>query len=204
MHKLATLIALVALTSVASAAMTGGFSENTTGTAAITSYSVNDLVINTTLDWTSCELIVTPGTTGKIYQDAAGGNVPPSNVLIGYVPSLEWDTYAAAGSFSTASVTGSAPTFTTGLVFSADAISASYFTTDTGDIGTLELARVTIDSDYTGGTWSVKLYDSDHPNYEDPALEQSGTIEDGLLIPEPVTMLMLIGGGLGLVMRRRK
>ena len=213
MRKLATLIALVALTSVASAAMTGDFNKNTTGSTAISGliagdWVVNDLVVNTTLDWTSCEITITPDANGLIYQDAMGGNAPPLEAWVGMVASLEWDTYASGGGFSTSSSTGIAPAFTddsnTPLdnIFTADKISlVTYYTSTTNDIGTIGLFRTTLD-DSAGGSWTCNVYDAGSATI--PARMLGGDIVDGVMLPEPATMLMLIGGGLGVFMRRRR
>ncbi len=203
MRYITTLIALVAVASVASAAMTGGFSENTTGTAILSGYTVNDLVINTDVDWTSCILTVS-GTTGQIYQNGLGANTAPLQAWIGVASDLEWDTYAAGGEFSTATSTGAAASFTTppASVMDNDSILVTFYTDSITNTGSVDIARVTVATAFTGGTWSAKVYNADSAGT--PAMEISGTIEGGVLVPEPATMLVMAIGGIGVLARRRR
>ncbi len=202
MRYIATLIALVAVASVASAAMTGGFSENTTGSAALSGYTVYDLVINTDVDWTSC--ILTVNAPGSIYQNGLGANFAPLSAWIGVAPDLEWDTYAAGGSFSTASVSGPAASFTSppAPVMDNSNILVTFYTDATTNTGSVDLARVTLATIFTGGSWSVEIYNADSASV--PAMQMGGSIVNGVWIPEPATMLIMAIGGIGVLARRRR
>ncbi len=201
MRYFTALIALVVVASVASAATTGGFTENATGTAAGVGV-VNDLVINTTVDWTSA--VLTVNAPGSIYQNGLGSNVAPLQAWIGVSSDLEWDTYAAGGTFSTASLTGPAASFTSppAPVMDANDILVTFYTDATNNTGSVDLARVTIDSAFTGGSWSALIYNADSAGT--PALELSGTIVNGALVPEPASMLIMAIGGIGVLARRRR
>ena len=236
MRYIATLIALVAVASMASAAMTGGWNYTVDpvcwgnganghpgaeydGSYTLPGYVANDLSITTTLDWTSMELIVSA--PGAIYQNAANnspstyelpdgstgtvyGVAPPPSSGIMWSPDsqMEFDSSFVVGDFSTATYTGPAAYFAGIPVCDTNAVNVNTFTTSTADTGTFNLARITIDSNFTGGSWSLGIYDASDPN--DPQVVNSGTIVDGKLVPEPVTMLIMAIGGIGVLARRRR
>ena len=214
MRYIATLIALVAVAGIASAAMTGGWSVNAEGTTAMPNHTVNDLVINTTLDWTSA--IVSVNAPGAIYQDSfeatdpiTGGPLPPPANFLAMVPSLEWDTYICGGQFSDkdpapAGTAGATASYTLppNPICDVNDVLATFFTTTTTDIGIIELTRVTVSSAFTGGSWSIAIYDAS--SAEAPVLEATGTIVEGVLVPEPATMLIMAIGGIGVLARRRR
>ena len=226
MRYIATLIALVAVASIASAAMTGTFSENTVGSALLTSdtgmfdqtpgsWAVNDLVVTSDLDWTSAILYVSA--PGSIFQSpngtddgvpppggtGTGGPLPPNNTFFTMVPDLEYDTYVCAGSFSVLAAMGTAAGFTTPPLpeTTADELSATFFHTGV-QTGIVELVRVSIMTSFTGGSWSIEVYDASSEDV--PQIVDSGTIVDGVLVPEPATMLIMAIGGIGVLARRRR
>ena len=225
MQKLATLIALVALTSVASAATSTIVSDAN----SFTGYVVNEISIDVgTSEWVTAELIVLPDANGLIYQGSYSYDnpvppfIPPTITIdpwasdqyqatIDYYTQLEYDSRIANGVFvqgaaesaySTLSAPAGATKHLPTVADGTDEIRVTWYTLEITETGALDMAMVTLD-DEAGGTWSFRAFDV-ATGSEIACVDLSGPIVDGVLLPEPATMLMLIGGGLGLVMRRRK
>ena len=224
MQKLATLIALVALTSVASAAVTGAVTNDT---ASFSGYVVNEISIDTgTEEWVTSELIVVPDQADMVYNASYSYTLPtpPFSTIIvdpfasdqvqatiDYYTELEFDSRIATGVFvggeaEASYTTLSAPAAGTKVLpmvaAGGDEIRVTWYTLDVVESGALDMAMVTLGTGAETGSWSFEVYTAG--SAEIPAWTASGDIEDGKLIPEPASMLMLIGGGLGLLMRRRK
>ena len=224
MRKLATLIALVALTSVASAAMMQEYLYDITMTNITggsqpggVDWTVNRFKIDTTVDWTTAELVVTPTDANQIHQywytyrdNRVDNDASISSTDIGYDGNTaRYDTFitdellvngTAVGEFSFWDYDGTK--VYTGAAAETE-ISVTFFTTATDEIGTsMYLAQVTILETCNSGTWLFNAYNADSASV--PIWELSGNIVNGALVPEPATMLMLIGGGVGVFMRRRK
>ena len=129
----------------------------------------NEIVITTTTDWLSAQIIVNPDQTDAIFQypfnpfDTDPDS--PSQVLIdtGYppyvpaMPGIEYDTYLSNG------VMGEGILIPGGAVdiggatietFTTDYIDIAWATNDTDDTGTLRLAMVTLDNESTG-SWKL-------------------------------------------------
>jgi hypothetical protein len=206
MRYIATLIALVAITGVASAAVEPTLTYTIGGVAG---NNTTDISINAGIDWTSAVLVVTPDATGQIFQDTffgAPNDNPPASGQIAFQASLAYDTFISDGQLVDRTKTGAISTVANGqatpVLQSTDLIDLGWFTTNTDDLGAMTLARVTIAAGATG-TWSFQAFDASSAS--EAAWVGSGTIEDGMLvIPEPATMLVMIGGGLGFLARRRR
>ncbi len=226
MRNIATLIALVAMVSVASAA-TGSITylydtviPNVTNGSqgAANEWTVNQLSLDTTVDWVSSELIVTPGTTGQIYQyfylDNRGNRIDnAASAMTGDISfdgdAATYDTFISDGllldgttesGFSWLAPSGYSLVYTG--TAAEDTLSVIYYHVQTNNIGDLDLAQVTINENYTGGTWSFKAFDAGSASVA--AYEVSGTIVNGALVPEPATMLVMAIGGIGVLARRRR
>ena len=177
----------------------------------LTAYVTQDLVVTTDTDWWSAQLIVTLDAPGGIYQDAMGGQCQinpcffgPTPAVIGLFPIVEFDTYVSNGvPGESVSVTGAVDLGgPPNEIFDVDHISILWYTTDTDEIGTLALARVTL-ADSANGTWQFLATAAPQggPGVDVPA----GVVENGVMyIPEPATLGMFALGGLALIRRKRK
>ena len=140
---------------------------------ALTGYVTQDIVIDTATDWLSVEFTLTL-TGGTIYQDISGGATPPTAAVIAGTPSLEFDTFVSGGG----TVDGTVPSFAGPVVMDAEEIDVTFFTTSTADIGTLELARITLSDDATGSFQFTYYTAGTGPA---TALTVSGTITNGVM-----------------------
>ena len=189
MRYITILIALVAFASVSSAGTVSVVSDAN----AFSGYIVNDIQFDTAgYDWLSAILEVLP-TGGGIHQDPNGGNT---------YSGIEYDTYVDDGKkgwlFNEANTL--APWDYSEVVFDTNSIGIVWYTTATDDIGVLDIARITL-ADTAGGTWRLEVYSAEGvPSV--PVVSLNGTINGGYL-PEPATILIMIGGGLGILVRRR-
>ena len=224
MRKIATLIALVAMASVASASYSYEIT-NPDNTGEISNYVTNDIEFTTTSDWLSAQIVVIPDANEEIYQttldDGFGGITHrPTSYPAGAAGTVhEWDTHVSDG----LALGGSgAIDFTMeaavdlgrpaaegaiingpGHMINSDIIALMWSKTTTDDIGApLHLARITI-GDTAGGTWKLLIFCEEAGASTPAAEELSGTIVDGYMVPEPATMLVMLGG-LGLLARRRR
>jgi len=161
----------------------------------------NDIVINTSSDWLSAVLVITPSTTGGIYQDSSGSEQSPSPAWIDMVPSLEFDSYISNGVLGETCLTDAAVDLGySEIIFDENAIAISYYTTDTDDIGELTLARITL-ADTLSGTFSFIATASPAGG---PKCEVINYPFFNGTFPEPATLALLAVGGLGVLIRRKK
>lgn len=219
MRYIATLIALVAVAGVASAAVEPTLTYTTGG---VTGYNTTDISIDIAAtfldvnsvecsnDWTSAKLIVTPGTTGQVFQDdlfGTGSMIPWGSGQIGYQPSLAYDTIITdsvlvdrtrPGTIATLGASGEEGSV---AVFDLDELELYWYTSNTDDIGAMYMARVTL-ANIATGTWEFEAFDAS--SAEVSVVTQTGAIVDGFLVPEPATMLIMAIGGIGVLARRRR
>jgi hypothetical protein len=93
-------------------------------------------------DWTSASIM--GDTDGVFYQDAVGGDAEPNSALFGVFPELEFDSFFAN---PPALFDGSNPGFADGPVWTDSTVTATWFDTNTDDLGgTYTIARFTTDS----------------------------------------------------------
>ena len=181
-------------------------------------WTVTRFQITTAVDWVSAELIVTPTEPNQIHQywyDWHGGRID-NDISISSVDILYdgnaavYDTFitdellidgTAASAFSWQSPTADPNDLVYTGAAAESELSMVYSKTTTDDIGTLYLAQVTIKETCNSGTWSFKAYNADSSSV--PFYQVSGNIVGGA-IPEPASMLVLLGGGVGVFMRRRR
>jgi hypothetical protein len=220
MRYLTALVLTAALASVASAQISGEVVSYVTPAAptdllnpiAEGAYMTNDVVVEATSDWLSAVMSIEL-TQGTIYQHGAGNNVPPNPLFFPIYPGVQYDTYVTNGAGASVSLDAAVDLgyAATGVPLSdADSYALSWFTSATGDIGSLMLARVTLSSDAVG-TWQINATAN---NGNDPAFawsvldgtEQYGEIANGvmLIIPEPATMALLAFGGVAALIRRKR
>ena len=153
------------------------------GTWALPNHVTQDLQVTTDTDWMASQLLVTL-TTGEVYQNAAGGTGPPNPALFDAEPGLEFDTHVDPANIAGGAIDlvgGPAP-----LVFDESGISITWYNTDTDDIGTMTVARVTLSADATG-TWELLV----SANGQDWLLVNDGTIDYGIMAPESAGSAML-------------
>ena len=178
----------------------------------------NMLDLTTSADWLSAILVVELTETGQVFQypfppyDDDGRVDSPSQDLIDngvppYVPplpGLAYDTYLSNGTLGAAVQTANPGDW--GYAdeqFDADAIAEVWWTIATDDIGTMNLASVTLDR-LAQGQWRFRATMSP-AGPEGPALDTGWqSVEDGFLVPEPATLGLLAIGGLGMLIRRKR
>ena len=157
-------------------------------TSALTGYVTQDIVITTVSDWLSAQLVVMLDEPGGVYQDPLGSANPqsPNPAMFASSSSLEFDTYVSNGvlgeSVSTAGAVdlGGPPD----AIFDANHISIVWYTTDTDDMGTLALARLTL-ADVADGTWQFLTTASPAGG---PRIRTGGVVAGGALIEAPFSV----------------
>lgn len=201
-----TIAAVLLATASLSSAQISFSIEHPDNTGQLTGYVTNGFVLNTSSDWLTSIIVVTPNSPGKIYQDASGSNGPPSSTDIATAPTLEWDTFISTG----LAIDGSMPSVLSSVdplyggmanIFDEDAITLEYYSSATNNIGELLLARVTLMDD-AEGTWRYIAWTIDG-GPEVPVVDISGTFNNGT-IPEPTSLMILSVGLLPFFNRKRR
>ena len=181
----------------------------TTDAANPGTYNVYDLMCNTDPDWTNTVMNLTL-TSGEFYQHYAGLDTEPPAFMVGLFPELAYDTYAAVP-------TGDPEiaAFTAGRVIDTTNFKASWFDSDDDGAGNYRIARMSVTTNAEGDTGSDlepfnnlnKVYNTD-PLYSGIGLRFRVEVEAGEItvsvIPEPATMGLLVLGGLGVLVRKRR
>jgi hypothetical protein len=140
--------------SSASAALTAAFID-VDNTSALTGFVTQDLMVTTTNDWGTAQILATL-TTGSIYQDPNGSDFIPNPLSFPTFPALEFDSYLD-GNGQQPSLAGQA----VGLggdvqEFSDSHIDITWFNTSLTDTGTFGIGRFTL-SDDAIGSWSMLI-----------------------------------------------
>ena len=172
-----------------------------------TGYFSWDLMATTTTNLAMQELIVSTGVLGDIYQNTGSGSAlytEPNPANFGSVPALEFDTYVTFSAWpypTPTMVFGGATDIIPGsvLTFNTQNLNVSWipmFGNNTGP-GTFQVARVTL-KDTADGTWQFRGWQT---GGIDAALF-GGSIVDGVPLPEPATLSLLLLGSLTLLRRR--
>lgn len=169
------------------------------GYIAPDTYVTNDVMLDVDSDWLSAILIVTPTTTGQIYQNALGGDGPPNPALFPAYATLEYDTYVSDGLGGIPSMAAAVDYGYSSIVFDADELALTYYTTAT-ETGLLHMARVTLSVE-AQGEWTFVATASPEGG---PKIIAGGPIVDGYMVPEPATLGLLAIGGLGVLIRRKR
>lgn len=215
--KVVALVLTLALAGSAFAAPTNIDFEDVDNSAALTGYVTTDIEIDYVGQWFGAQLIVDLDEDGDIYQDGFGGDTGPNSALFGFVPSLEFDTFLAAGSLTATVVPGESTIPSLGAwaqnlgssgpaEFSANAIDKAWNAPGGVVITTKNdwvIARITLAADANGtfkvATWAGGVADE---------LRIDGTIVNGVfttgaVIPEPTTIGLLGMSVLAMIRRRR-
>lgn len=176
-------------------------------------YVSNDISITTTGTWTQMQLLTDGLSAGDIYQHIGGTNVPPSDLFVGLMPDLAFDSFIANGgrtadTGSAILALGATTEFGTGirpLTFDNQLVDITWgpaLGQPVTDVADWLAARITL-KDTANGTFQLLWTDSEGGK----ALQTSpGTIVNGgmTLVPEPSTFLLLAVGSLGLLFLRRR
>ncbi len=170
-------------------------------------FIVNDLIMNTTIDWTATFLQVNL-TSGSIFQEKEGfgqngvtlGQTDPNG--FSFLPSSEFDSYifdphGGAQIQSACAAIGPCPH----TQFDTSTIDISWNSAgaDTSDLGIFSIARVTLSPDANGTAFVASLVSGAASRVETDFLIQNGHI---VPVPEPASVLLLGLSGLGLMRRR--
>jgi len=156
-------------------------------------YVTQDLVVSTTTDWLTAQIILTVDEPPKIYQDAFGSQQSPNPAWFDIVPSLQYDTYISSGTLGeTCSTAAASALGGTAVVFDEAELSIAWWTTNTDEIGDLALARITLDGTATG-SWAFQVTAAPAPG---PKLITSGQVLDGIIyLAGDVSMDRFVGQG---------
>jgi hypothetical protein len=150
--------------------------------AELAGYVTQDLVVETSGDWLSAQLIVSLDEGGGVYQDPLGntGWWSPNPAFFDAFPSYEFDTYVSSGWLGeVVSATGAVDLGgLVNVIFDESEISIAWYTTDTYGPGELALARVTLADDATG-SWSFLATAAPA---EGPLLRVGGRVIGGALL----------------------
>lgn len=120
------------------------------------SYVVQDLMVNSTTDWGTAQLLVTIEPGGEIYQDAAGSDFAPNPALFPSFPTLEFDSYLD-GNGEQPFIAGQAVDLGGDVQeFSGNHIDITWLNTSQTDIGTFKIGRFTL-SDNAVGSWTMMV-----------------------------------------------
>ena len=179
----------------------------------------NNLHFDLDSDWLSAVLVVSPDTTGMIYQNPGTPDIvtfpqAPDDIYLCKAHD-SWISNGLGGECST----GVAVDFNyTEKLFTEDEIALTFYT-DSEEIGDLHLAHITLSVE-AQGTWQfsgtaspeggpmAKILNKYNPDFEEPEAGQGlyGLIVDGemIIVPEPATMGLLLVGGLGVLIRRKR
>ena len=187
----------------------------------------NLISVNTTADWLSAQMIVESadwGATSPIFNSKAGAAAPYYSEFVGYMDEgimanlfMEHDSFVTGGTdtgvdewypeqeyWVQATIGGGAVDLggDTSASWTSTYINQAWWTDKTDDIGLTEIAQITI-KDAAQGTWKLRATMSPAGG---PYVEVlGGTIVDGvMIIPEPATMGLLLVGGLGVLIRRKR
>ena len=145
---------------------------------SLAGYVTQDLVVSTTTDWLTAQIILTVADPPSIYQDIYGGMQSPNPILFDVFPSLAYDTYISSGTLAeTCNTFPPAGLGGTQSVFDEGLLSIAWGTTNTDEIGDLALARITL-ADNATGTWDFQVTAAPAPG---PKLITSGRIVDGVI-----------------------
>ncbi len=224
MKKFALVALVLATTALsASAALTTEFVLNTTPSGTIpvnpdgsrtlggTNYFTYDMMVTSLVFWTNARLDITLA-TGEFYNDVGfGKDTQPGEAVFGFVPEVEWDTYARTpgGELALASFTVGAQYGQNSLTPDPPAgntiIAASWFWIGNAGPGIDNIARLTLSAD-ANGTITGMVFDA-NPGFPFPtqnSFDGVYSIVDGHIVPEPATLSLLGIGVVGLMRRRRR
>ena len=150
-------------------------------------------------DWTGAVLRVDL-TAGSLYNDPGFDSDGTQAALWGFVPALRWDSAVGIANDGTAGIAGGAGDLgCAGQSLAgtgACAASITWFNTNTGDTGPVQIANISLTNDAQG---PFELIIS----FAGGQIRQSGVLENGAIIPEPASLALMSLGGLA-VLRRRK
>ncbi len=138
----------------AQAALTAEF-VNAIDNAPLVGFITQDLMVTTTTDWGTAQLLTTL-TTGTIYQDSNGSDFAPNPLLFPSFPALKFDSYLD-GNGQQPGIAGQAVDLGGDVQeFSDTHIDITWFNTTLNDIGTFGIGRFTL-SDDAVGSWSMMI-----------------------------------------------
>lgn len=164
-------------------------------------YNTFDLKVETTLDWTQAQVLVTL-TTGTFYQDPVGTSLTPNPLFFTLAPTLAYDTfvtgptgYPNTGAQGTTNEAGAAVNLQPGVrdpVFDEKTLDYAWFDVALGSVGTWTIARITISEDAVGELHYMVL---DAGSVEsDPDSYIIGTFQLGGAPPENLSKLLIPTG----------
>jgi len=153
-------------------------------------------------DWTGGVLKIDL-TMGEVHKD------PDQNqdqvvlrALIGlwaWLPELQWDTWFGIPSDGSAGIAGGAGDLGGGPLnvggTGIDAVSITWFNTAVGDTSPVQIGNISLTDD-AAGTWEM------FTSFANGQVRTSGPVINGVMVPEPVSLVLLSSCGLVLLRRR--
>ena len=179
MRCLVTVIVVLAASHAANAELGIQFGlVDNSDVESLAGHVTQDLVVSTTTDWLTAQIILTVDEPPQIYQDSFGSDQSPNPAWFDLVPSLRYDTYISSGTLgetcNTLPPTGLGGTQ---IVFDEGLLSICWYTSNQDEIGDLALARITL-ADTATGAWDFQVTAAPSPG---PKLVTSGRIADGVI-----------------------
>ncbi len=138
----------------AAAALSAEF-VNAIDNSPLDGYITQDLMVTTTTDWGTAQLLTTL-TTGEVYQDPDGGDFKPNPVLFPSFPSLEFDSYLDGNDQQPGLAGKAADLGGDAQEFSDTHIDVTWYNTTLDDTGTFGIGRFTLSEDAVG-SWTMMI-----------------------------------------------